>query len=79
MSSIYFTDVTVSMPWCSSKFTLMASQIMDVLHVHPRYMDVVSMSDFQPEGRWFKPGLWCCVVSLDKKLFSMLSLSQVYK
>ena len=41
---------------------------------------VVSASDFQPEGRWFKPGLCHLVVSLDKKLCSMLSLStQVYK
>ena len=41
---------------------------------------MVSSLDFQPEGRWFEPGLCHCVVSLDKKLWSTLSLStQVYK
>ena len=41
---------------------------------------VVSASYFQPEGRWFEPGLCRRVVSLDKKLCSTLSLStQVYK
>ena len=41
---------------------------------------MVSASDFQPEGRWFEPGLCRPVVSLDKKLCSILSLStQVYK
>ena len=36
---------------------------------------VVSALDSQPEGRWFEPGLCHCVVSLDKKLCSTLSLS----
>ena len=41
---------------------------------------VVSSSDFQPEGRWLKSGLCGCVVSLDEKLCSTLSLlTQVYK
>ena len=41
---------------------------------------MVSTSDFEPEGRWFEPGLCCRVVSLDKKLCFTLSLStQVYK
>ena len=41
---------------------------------------VVSAWDFQPEGRWFEPGLCRCVVSLDKKLYSTLSLfTQGYK
>ena len=38
---------------------------------------MVSASDFQPEGRWFEPGLCRRVVSLDKKdkkLCSTLSL-----
>ena len=41
---------------------------------------MVSTLDFQSEGRWFESGLYCCVVSLDKKLCSTLSLiPQVYK
>ena len=41
---------------------------------------MVSASDFQPEGRWFEPGLCRCVVFLGKKLCSTLSLStQEYK
>ena len=35
---------------------------------------MVSVSDFQPEGQWFEPGLCRHVVSLDKKLCSTLSL-----
>ena len=41
---------------------------------------MVSELDFQPEGRWFEPGLCHYVISLDKKPYSMLSLStQMYK
>ena len=41
---------------------------------------VISVSDFQPEGRWFEPGLYHRVVFLDKELCSTMSLStQVYK
>ena len=40
---------------------------------------VVSVLDFQSEGWWFEPSLYYCVVSLDKKLYSTLSLfTQVY-
>ena len=43
-------------------------------------MVVVSALDFRSGGRWFEPGLCRRVVSLDKKLYSTLSLfSQVYK
>ena len=35
---------------------------------------VVSLLDFRFRGLWFEPGLCCCVVSLDKKLYSTLSL-----
>ena len=35
---------------------------------------MVSASEFQPEGRWFEPGLYCRVVFFDKKLCSTLSL-----
>ena len=35
----------------------------------------VSASDFQLKGRWLKSGLCRRVVSLDKKLCSILSLS----
>ena len=41
---------------------------------------MVSAFDFEPEGRWFEPGLCRCVVFLDKKPCSTFSLStQVYK
>ena len=41
---------------------------------------VVSVLDFRLGGRWFEPGLCRRVVSLDKKLYSTLSLfTQVYK
>ena len=41
---------------------------------------MVSALDFRSEGRCFEPGLCCHVVSLDKKLYSTLSLfTQVYK
>ena len=41
---------------------------------------VVSASDFRSEGRWFELSLCHLVVSLDKKLYSTLSLfTQVYK
>ena len=41
---------------------------------------MVSALDFRSGGRWFKPGLCRRVVSLDKKLYSTLSLfTQVYK
>ena len=41
---------------------------------------VVSALDFPFGGRWFEPGLCRHVVSLDKKLYSTLSLfTQVYK
>ena len=41
---------------------------------------VVSMLDFQSGGWWIKPGLCHHVVSLDKTLYSTLSLStQLYK
>ena len=41
---------------------------------------VVSTLDFRSGGRWFEPGHCCRVVSLDKKLYSTLSLfTQVYK
>ena len=41
---------------------------------------VVSTLDFRSRGRWFEPGHCCRVVSLDKKLYSSLSLfTQVYK
>ena len=41
---------------------------------------VVSTLDFQSEGQWFEPALCGCFVSLDKKLYSTLSLfTQVYK
>ena len=41
---------------------------------------VVSALDFRSGGRWFEPGHCRCVVSLDKKLYSTLSLfTQVYK
>ena len=41
---------------------------------------VVSALDFRSRGRWFEPGHCCRVVSLDKKLYSTLSLfTQVYK
>ena len=40
---------------------------------------MVSALDFRSGGRWFEPSL-CCRVSLDKKLYSTLSLfTQVYK
>ena len=39
-----------------------------------------SILDFQSGGRLFEPGLCCCVISLDKKLYFTLSLfTQVYK
>ena len=41
---------------------------------------MVSALDFRSRGRWFEHGLCLCVVSVDKKLYSTLSLSiQVYK
>ena len=41
---------------------------------------VVSALDFRSGGRWFEPTLCRRVVSLDKKLYSTLSLfTQVYK
>ena len=41
---------------------------------------MVSALDFRSGGWWFKPSLCHCVVSLDKKLYSTLSLfTQVYK
>ena len=41
---------------------------------------VVSALDFRSGGRWFEPSLCLHVVSLDKKLYSILSLfTQVYK
>ena len=41
---------------------------------------MVSALDFQFGGQWFKLGLCCRVVSLDKKLYSTLSLfTKVYK
>ena len=41
---------------------------------------MVSALDFRSRGRWFEPGLCRRVVSLDKKLYSTLSLfTQVYK
>ena len=41
---------------------------------------VVSALDFWSEDRWFKPGLYHSVVSLDKKRYYTLFLStQVYK
>ena len=41
---------------------------------------VVSALDFRSRGRWFEPGHCRRVVSLDKKLYSTLSLfTQVYK
>ena len=41
---------------------------------------MVSALDFRSGGRWFKPGYFRHVVSLDKKLYSTLSLfTQVYK
>ena len=41
---------------------------------------MVSALDFRSGGRWFEPGLCRCVVSLDKTLYSTLSLfTQVYK
>ena len=40
---------------------------------------VVWALDCWSEGQWFEPGLCLCVVSLDKKLYSTLSLfTQVY-
>ena len=39
-----------------------------------------SVLDFRSGGRWFEPSFCCRVVSLDKKLYSTLSLfTQVYK
>ena len=41
---------------------------------------MVSALDFRSRGRWFEPGHCHRVVSLDKKLYSTLSLfTQVYK
>ena len=41
---------------------------------------MVSALDFRSGGRWFEPGQCRRVVSLDKKLYSTLSLfTQVYK
>ena len=41
---------------------------------------MVSALDFQSGGRWFEPGLCRRVVSLDKKLYSTLSLfTQLYE
>ena len=41
---------------------------------------MVSALNFRSGGRWFEPGLCRLVVSLDKKLYSTLSLfTQVYK
>ena len=41
---------------------------------------MVSALDFRSSGRWFEPGHCRRVVSLDKKLYSTLSLfTQVYK
>ena len=41
---------------------------------------MVSALDFRSKGRWFEPGHCRRVVSLDKKLYSTLSLfTQVYK
>ena len=41
---------------------------------------MVSASDFRSGGQWFEPGHCRRVVSLDKKLYSTLSLfTQVYK
>ena len=41
---------------------------------------VVCTSDFRPGGWQFEPGLYHRVISLDKKLYSTLSLFiQVYK
>ena len=41
---------------------------------------MVSALDFRSDGRWFEPGLCRRVASLDKKLYSTLSLfTQVYK
>ena len=40
----------------------------------------VSALDFRSGGRWFEPGHYHSVVSLDKKFYFALSLStQVYK
>ena len=38
---------------------------------------VVSALDFRSGGRWFEPGLCRRVVSIDKKLYSKLSLAGV--
>ena len=41
---------------------------------------MVSVLDFRSRGQWFDPGHCRRVVSLDKKLYSTLSLfTQVYK
>ena len=41
---------------------------------------MVSALDFPSGGRWFEPGLCRSVVTLDKQLYSTLSLfTQVYK
>ena len=41
---------------------------------------MVSALDFRSRGRWFEPGHRRHVLSLDKKLYSTLSLfTQVYK
>ena len=41
---------------------------------------MVSALDFRSRGRWFEPGHCRRVVSLDKKLYSTLSLfTQMYK
>ena len=45
-----------------------------------RSVVAISAWDFRSEGRWFEPGLYHRVDSVDKKLYSTLSLStQVYK
>ena len=41
---------------------------------------MVSALDFRSGGGWFEPGLCCCVVFSEKKLYSILSLfTQMYK
>ena len=54
-----------------SKFTFL---LADSTSIGLAWSLVVCALDFWSGGRWFKPGLCCCVVSLDKKLYSTLSL-----
>ena len=54
--------------WSGDKLKI--NQLGTFLTMEAQWSTGLSTSDFQPEGRWFEPGLCHCVVSfIDKKLY----------